>query len=216
MLEEPQVNRIASCSFPLKSLVEINNLKNTLMKELFFSKAGIYYRINDFHVDDPTLVFINGLTGSSSAWWEYEKKFENQYNILSIDLRGHGKSIKPRKYQDYEIKNFAQDINDLLTHLHIYKSILISHSFGTLVALEFLIQYQSVVESAIFLSPVFGANKTRSVRLTQPLLRCFTKVINLFPFSSKAGGHIDYAKYPNVRDWDLKFNIIDIRNTGLR
>lgn len=186
------------------------------MKELIFPETGLYYRINDFHVGRPTLVFIHGLTGSSSAWWEYEKKFENQYNILSIDLRGHGKSIKPRKYQDYEIKNFAQDVNDLITHLHIEKSILISHSFGTSVALEFLLQYQSVVESAIFLSPIFGANKMRLVRLTQPLLRCFTKVINLFPFSSKAGSHIDYAKYSNIRDWDIKLIIVDILNTGLR
>jgi pimeloyl-ACP methyl ester carboxylesterase len=100
--------------------------------------------------------------------------------------------------------------------LHVEKFILISHSFGTLVALEFLLHYQSVVESAIFLIPVFGANKTHVTRLTRPLLRFFAKVINLFPFSSKASSHIDYAKYPYIGDWDLKLNIVDIRNTHLR
>lgn len=186
------------------------------MKELIFPETGLYYRINNFHVGRPTLIFIHGLTGSSSAWWEYEKKFENQYNILSIDLRGHGKSIKPRKYQDYKIKNFAQDINDLVNHLHIEKFILISHSFGTLVALEFLLRYQPIAASAIFLSPIFGANKMKLARLTKPLLKYFTKVIDLFPFSSRPGSHIDYAKYPNIRDWNIKLIIVDILNTNVR
>ncbi len=186
------------------------------MKELIFPETGLYYRINNFHIGRSTLVFIHGLTGSSSAWWEYEKKIENQYNVLSIDLRGHGKSIKPRKYQDYKIKSFAQDINDLINHLHIEKFILISHSFGTLVALEFLLRYQPIVESTIFLSPIFGANKMKVARLTKPLLKYFTKMIGLFPFSSKAGIHIDYAKYSNIKDWDIKLIIVDILNTNLR
>jgi len=41
-------------------------------------------------------------------------------------------------------------------------------------------------------------------------------VIDLFPFSSKPGSHIDYAKYHNVGDWDLRLNTVDIHNTSLR
>jgi pimeloyl-ACP methyl ester carboxylesterase len=186
------------------------------MKELIFPETGLYYRINNFHIGRPTLVFVHGLTGSSSAWWGYEKKLENQYNIVSIDLRGHGKSLKPRKCQDYKINSFVQDINNLVNHLHIEKFILISHSFGTLVALEFLIRYQHIVESAIFLSPIFGANKMKVARLTKPLLKYLTKIIDLFPFSSKPGTHIDYARYSNIRDWDIKLIMVDILNTNLR
>jgi len=50
------------------------------MKESYFSKNNIYYRINEFQPGRPTLVFIHGLSGSSSAWLEYEKKFEK--NII--------------------------------------------------------------------------------------------------------------------------------------
>jgi pimeloyl-ACP methyl ester carboxylesterase len=185
------------------------------MKEVNFPETGLCYRMNNFHVGRRTLVFIHGLTGSSSAWWEYENKFENQYNILSIDLRGHGKSVKKRKYQDYKIKSFAQDINDLVNHLHIEKFILIGHSFGTLVALEVLLRYQPIVESAIFLSPIFGANKMKLARLTKPLLKYVNRVIGLFPFSSRPGVHIDYAKYSNIRDWDIKLILADILNTKL-
>ena len=68
------------------------------MKELFFVEKGIYYRINDFKPDRATLVLIHGASGSSSAWWPYEKMFENKYNMLTYDIRGHGMS---KKYPNY-------------------------------------------------------------------------------------------------------------------
>ena len=52
------------------------------------------------------MVFVHGVSGSSSAWWPYEKIFENKYNILTFDIRGHGKLKKFPNYSDYKIKNF--------------------------------------------------------------------------------------------------------------
>ena len=103
------------------------------MKEHIFDDR-IYYRTNEFKPDRLTLVFSHGVSGSSSAWIPYEKIFENKYNILFYDIRGHGKSKKYPNYSDYEIKNFAEDLHDLITHLKIKKFILISNSFAGLIA----------------------------------------------------------------------------------
>ena len=97
------------------------------MKESFFKGDFICYRTNDFQVKRQTLIFIHGLSGSSSAWLEYENKFGSTYNILTFDLRGHGKSAKPKKYKDYEIANIVKDIGDLIEYLGIKNYILISH-----------------------------------------------------------------------------------------
>ena len=64
------------------------------MKEYYFDNDKIYYRTNEFKADRLILVFIHGVSGSSSSWWTYEKIFENKYNILTYDIRGHGKSKK--------------------------------------------------------------------------------------------------------------------------
>jgi len=77
----------------------------------------IYYETNEFKPDRLTLVFVHGVSGSSSAWLPYEKIFENKYNILTYDIRGHGKSKKYPNYSDYEIKNFAEDLHDLISFL---------------------------------------------------------------------------------------------------
>ena len=126
------------------------------MKEYLLEDKGIYYRKNEFELNKKTVVFIHGVSGSSSAWAPYEEKFQNDYNILSFDLRGHGKSKKFNKHNDYKIKHFAEDLNFLVQYLKIEKFIIVSHSFGAFVALEFLKNYGQAVTSSVFLSPSYN------------------------------------------------------------
>ncbi len=185
-----------------------------MMKEHFLFNGDIYYRTNDFLSNRKTLVFIHGLTGSSSAWLEYEKRFQANFNILTFDLRGHGKSNKPRRYQDYEIRDFVQDIDELIRHLHIEKFTMISHSFGVIMALEFLIQNQTKVESAIFLAPIFNVKKVRWARIVHALLGWSAGIMSQIPFSGNTGKHVDYSKYQNTGDWNLRRMAADVPNTS--
>lgn len=185
------------------------------MNEYFFLPRGIYYRTNEFKTGRPTIVFIHGLSGSSSAWVEYEKRFKEKYNILSLDLRGHGKSIKFRKYEDYEIRKFTEDLEELIATLHLEKFTLISHSFGTLPALDFLLAHQDKLKGAIFLSPTFFVRKRKLARAVEPFLS-LVRIFDSFPFSGKAGTHIDYSKYKNTGDWNIPRMIADVGNTSMR
>ena len=184
------------------------------MKE-FYLKEEIYHRINEFKKDRLTLVFIHGLTGSSSAWIPYEKIFEDKYNILTYDIRGHGKSKKYPRYEDYEIKKFAEDLHSLILHLNISKFILISHSFGTLIAAEYLKLHPEKVLANIFLSPIFGSEKGLTAKILRLILKP-AKIFNLLSFNPKPGRHIDYSNFLNTTDWDIKRFYADIPNTTLR
>lgn len=186
------------------------------MKEYFLPKTGICFRVNDFQAGRKTLVFIHGLTGSASSWFEYEGLLGEDYNILSTDLRGHGKSFRPDNYRDCEIKNFAEDVYDLIVTLGLRQIVLISHSFGTLVALEFLLKHPDKAEAAVFLSPSFGVKKTLAAKVIKAAVAILAFVASLFPVFKKLGGRVDYSKYQNVGDWDAKLNLADIRNTGWR
>jgi len=188
------------------------------MKERIYKKENIeiYYRINNILPGRQTLVFVHGLSGSSSAWLEYENQFKKEYNIISFDLRGHGKSSRLNGRNHYEIENFAEDINGLMESLNIINFILISHSFGTLVALEFLAKYQNKVASAIFLNPNFSIGKAKSERAIRPLINLLSRASAVFPLLRKKGWHIDYSKYKNTGDWNLKRMFADIRNTGFK
>ncbi|MBU6500587.1 MAG: alpha/beta hydrolase [Patescibacteria group bacterium] len=186
------------------------------MDEFILRKNGVYYRTNGFLPHRPTLVFIHGLTGSSSAWIAYENIFENKYNLLTIDLRGHGKSAKPCRYEDYEIGLFAEDVHDILGFLKLKKYIIISHSFGTLVTLELLYKYEKEVAATIFLSPNFGIKTIWLAHAIKFLIGWCVNISKIFPCTAKIGWHVDYSKYPNTGDWNLRRMAADIPNTGLR
>ena len=185
------------------------------MHESYLEEKGLYYKTNIFEKNRPTLVFIHGLSGSSSAWLPYEKIFKEKYNVLTFDIRGHGKSKKFPNYSDYEIKNFVSDLHDLVTHLNIQKFILVSHSFGTLIALEYIKLYREKVLANILLSPIIDLEKEFSAKVLRPILK-INKVFSLFPLKPKIGGHVDYSKYPNTTDWNLKRFYADTKNTTLR
>ena len=185
------------------------------MKEAYL-KDAIYYRINEFNNDRPTLVFIHGVAGSSSAWLPYEKVFQNKYNVLMYDIRGHGKSKKFPNYSDYEIKNFVGDLHDLVSYLNIEKFILISNSFASLIALEYVKSYRETVIGNVFTSPEIYLPETHSAKIIMPILKIITGIINFLPFNPKPRGHVDYSKHLGSTDWDFKRNLADMRNTGLR
>jgi pimeloyl-ACP methyl ester carboxylesterase len=39
--------------------------------------------------------FVHGAGGSSSIWFKQIRDFQKQYNVLLLDLRGHGESKPP-------------------------------------------------------------------------------------------------------------------------
>jgi pimeloyl-ACP methyl ester carboxylesterase len=185
------------------------------MKEHVSPSTGIYYRTNEFKPDRQTLVFIHGLSGNSSAWEPYEQEFMDKYNLLCIDLRGHGCSKKYSKEKDYAIDLFINDIEELLDNLKIEKCIVASHSFGSVIAVGLIQRDPDRIKGAIFLAPAFKSKhavSTRFMRLVSGILAFFSRAL---PISERPGKRIDYSRLLPTYDWDVRRIWIDVRNTGL-
>ncbi|MDR3519640.1 MAG: alpha/beta hydrolase [Candidatus Pacebacteria bacterium] len=186
------------------------------MQEHYLDNDRIYYRTNEFKPDRLTLVFVHGVSGSSSAWMPYEKIFENKYNILTYDIRGHGLSKKYPKYADYAIENFANDLEELLKYLQIKKFILITNSFGGLIGLKYIEKHQDNILENIMTSPEIFLNEGTMGKITRPIFWLITQIVSILPWNPKPRGHVDYSKYINVSEWDIRRNWADMSNTGLR
>ena len=95
-----------------------------------------------------TIVFLHGSGMSHIVWSLTEQFFSNQnFNVLSIDLPGHGNSDGPcintiEKITEWLEKAFNQlNLNDL---------VLIGHSQGCLEILEFAYKYSARIKKLIF------------------------------------------------------------------
>jgi len=186
------------------------------MKEALFEERGLYYRANEYLPNRQTLLFVHGLSGSSSVWLPYERAFEDSYNIISLDLRGHGRSRKLFFYDAYTPDLIAEDITALLKHLSIEHCIVVGHSFGTLLALSAIKQAPGKFSAAVFLSPTYGASQAWWLPFAQVVTAIFGALSLVLPFNSEPRGHVDYSKYAPTGDWSLRRIIPDIRNTSAR
>lgn len=185
------------------------------MKEHYFKEREIYYKTNQIIPGQLTLFFIHGGSGSSSAWIRYEAQFKHKYNIVSIDLRGHGKSAKKPRLKDYALLEFSQDIYLLIKFLNLSNIVLIGHSFGTLVEQDLLFRYPNLVKAAIFLSPNININKGPMAKTLKYFLKLFF-FLEWLPWPMPQGRHLDYSHYQNTGDWNISRLIADAKNTGFR
>jgi pimeloyl-ACP methyl ester carboxylesterase len=183
--------------------------------EHFFDARGACYRTNVFQPGRHTLVFVHGVSGSSSAWRPYESRFEPRLNVLTYDLRGHGKSFKPPRYRDYAISCFVDDLDALLAHLDIDRCVIVCHSFAVLMVLAFLRQYPGRVKGVVLVSGEFDPARHLPARLLKYALAPVPWLERL-PLRWKPGTHIDYARYAGTGDWNVSRMLADIGNTSWR
>lgn len=96
----------------------------------------LYYKKYNSSEDKDWVVFIHGAGGSSSIWFSQLRDFKKHFNVLLIDLRGHGKSkdlLQKYYEEDYSFEFISQDVIDVLDHLEIDKAHFIGVSLGTII-----------------------------------------------------------------------------------
>ncbi len=83
---------------------------------------------NVYGKGDITLLFVHGWNCDSRYWREQVPYFAEKYQVVTIDLAGHGHSSQSRKV--YSLESSGQDINAVAEELDAKKVILIGHSSG--------------------------------------------------------------------------------------
>ncbi|VVB78871.1 2-succinyl-6-hydroxy-2,4-cyclohexadiene-1-carboxylate synthase [uncultured archaeon] len=185
------------------------------MKEFYLpGKEKIYYRKNDFDPKRKNVIFIHGFCGSSSVWIPYEKKFENKYNLLSIDLRGHGESFHPKDLNDYSIEKLSSDLYSIIKKEKLSNVILVAYSSGGLIAIDFIKEHKNIVKSMILIS-ADAAPKKDLTKVIVPFIS-ICPIINYFPQLKKNSRHVDYSKYIHTPEFNLKRMAEEVINIGLR
>jgi pimeloyl-ACP methyl ester carboxylesterase len=107
------------------------------------------------------VTFVHGAGGSSSIWFKQIREFQKHYNVLLLDLRGHGASKTPIKStfkQKYTFAAIANDILEVLDHQKIEKSHFIGISLGTILIRQLAETHPNRVESMILGGAILKMN----------------------------------------------------------
>jgi 2-succinyl-6-hydroxy-2,4-cyclohexadiene-1-carboxylate synthase len=82
-----------------------------------------------------TILFIHPQGSTGGIWKPFFDSFQDTYHVVSMDLRGHGKSEKANS--GYDIKTQCSDILALLDALSIQKAHIVGNSLGGDIATAF-------------------------------------------------------------------------------
>ena len=96
-----------------------------------------------------TIVFLHG-SGLSHIVWSLSEQFfsSKNFNVLSIDLPGHGNSEGPCLDTIEKISDWLEKV---FTKLDLGKLILVGHSQGCLEALEYSFRYKNRIKKIVFI-----------------------------------------------------------------
>ncbi|QFU83021.1 alpha/beta fold hydrolase [Natronorubrum aibiense] len=100
------------------------------------------------HGDGQPLVFIHGGWMNGQAWTPQVERFADEYQVVTLDVRGHGKTGATEPSQ-YSIELFTDDLEALLAHLDLEAPILCGLSLGSMVTQEFLDRHPDRAAGAV-------------------------------------------------------------------
>lgn len=95
-------------------------------------KTPISYSV--YGKGDVTLLFIHGWSCDGRYWREQVPVFSRKYQVVTLDLAGHGNSALMRN--DYTRQAFAQDVKAVVDSIGAQRVILIGHSMGGTIAAQ--------------------------------------------------------------------------------
>lgn len=114
------------------------------MPTLPVNDIEMYYEISGHGVP---LIFIHGLGSSTLDWEAQVPEFSRNYRVISVDLRGHGRSAAPRG--PYTIDLFASDVAALLGKLSMEPAHVVGLSMGSAVAWHLALDYPDLVRTLV-------------------------------------------------------------------
>ena len=145
------------------------------------SKPLVRLSAIDISPDMPrrTLVFLHGFGGQASQWHNQLQKFSLENRVIALDLRGHGMSDKPPG--SYDMPQIQADFSAALDVLGVNEPfVLVGHSFGGAVAVEFTLSHPERVERLALMATAgeFKLNPMLRTALKLPL--SLLKVVSPF------------------------------------
>jgi 2-succinyl-6-hydroxy-2,4-cyclohexadiene-1-carboxylate synthase len=131
------------------------------MKDQRINIGEIELNIREYQHEGEAIIFLHYGGGNLMMWQQIVPHFLNKYHLVLFDLRGHGKSDKPRR--GYHINQMADDVAAVMEKLHIGQAHIVGSSMGAEISLSLAANYPEKVLSLVLdgaLSSEFGPYRT--------------------------------------------------------
>jgi esterase len=92
------------------------------------------------------MIIMHGIFGSSDNWLTQARLFSSKYHVFTLDLRNHGQS---EHSDEFDYPAMANDLQEFIDSKKLENAIVIGHSMGGKVAMNFALAHPEKLEKLI-------------------------------------------------------------------
>jgi 3-oxoadipate enol-lactonase len=113
----------------------------------------------------PVLILLHPI-GMDQTWWsEYASHWQSSYDVIAVDLRGHGNSSLIER--PVSLSDHASDVAELIAHEDVSSAHIIGVSMGGMVAQQLAIEAPLKVASLILCATAGGFSDAARIRISE-------------------------------------------------
>ncbi|MGW2965008.1 alpha/beta fold hydrolase [Streptomyces sp. NPDC001220] len=194
--------------------------------------TSIYY---ERHGSGPAILFVHGSGGHHAAWWQQVAALRDQFTVVTVDLRGFGKSDAPTppysSRPEFDGQDFPTDVVAVLDQEDITGAMLVGQSIGSVAALRAGLLRPERVSSVVLghslggishpeLRELAAADRAEAVQLPvidRLLTRSFQRERADLTFLFQQMGTFNVARMQDLRNLDTDGpSLEEIQGSGVR
>ena len=115
-----------------------------MIKFVQFQSKSIAFQVSG---TGPALVLLHGFLESKAIWDDFILSLEKDFTVVAIDLPGHGESELLAEIHIMQL--MAGSVKEVLKAENIEKAVIVGHSMGGYVALQFAVDYENTVKGLL-------------------------------------------------------------------
>ncbi|HYC85207.1 MAG TPA: alpha/beta fold hydrolase [Chryseosolibacter sp.] len=157
--------------------------------KLFFREQG----------QGQPIVILHGIFGSSDNWLTQSRLLSENHRVLSLDLRNHGQSTH---VDEFDYPAMVKDLEQFITEHQLKDPIMIGHSMGGKVAMNFAVAHPDLLQRLIVVDIA-----PKPYDLTHYVIMDGLKAVPIERLTSRQEADAALAPYveePDVRQFLLK------------
>jgi len=131
----------------------------------------LYYEL---HGVGKPIVFSHAWLDDCSIWNSQVKHFPKNYTVILYDLRGHGRSDKPKVGEgNYSVQALSNELYALIQKLNLEKPILVGYSLGGYAAILLALEHPEKISKLVLVGATAKMALPTSVKLVTGVFRAF-------------------------------------------
>lgn len=130
------------------------------IRKPIFGRTMLHHDIYRHETSSEWLLMIHGAGGSTRTWKRQIKKLGGHFNLLIIDLPGHGQSANIKSEdENYTFSVISHRVWEVVDHVGVEKVHVLGVSLGAIIALRIEQLYNDRVSSVVLAGAIVQLNR---------------------------------------------------------